>query len=241
METKLFCMTNSGVYLYLKEYGLMIDAPYGPGPYSCFSSFPQTLCQDMRNQSGIFAHLNGLLFTHDHGDHCDKLLLGELLKRQPQLQICKGATLEREMEQEMNFGPFHVVWIHTRHEMAPGGYQEMFDIPHAAVVLETTQERILFTADARLDREVLQRLKRFPSFDLVFCNPIQLAEQESGEFFKVLSPQRIIVYHLPAPEDDCFAYGIQARQLCAQSRKRGFVVQCVEQMHWLDGETPFWM
>ena len=71
MRTYFYDMTNSGLYLYCQGTGLLIDGLYGRGPYQCFSPFPEQLHRQMIEGTGLFAHLNGLLFTHAHGDHCD--------------------------------------------------------------------------------------------------------------------------------------------------------------------------
>ncbi|MGE4276459.1 MAG: hypothetical protein AB7E30_04675 [Lawsonibacter sp.] len=248
-NTYLYCLSNSGLYLYRQGTGLLIDGLYGRGPYQCFSPFPEALHRQMLSGEGLFAHLGGLVFTHTHGDHCDGDLLYYLRHARPELSVYgyglegntpAGRTLAQGIR-KLRIGPFSITALDAVHEQAGGGCDKtLFDLPNCMLLLETGAERILLTADAILGRREAELVRRFGNLDLVFCNPMQLATDEKCEFFQRISMKRLLLTHLPAPEDDRYCYWSLARQEC-RNRVFGAVrPELARQMSWLDGVAPEW-
>lgn len=249
LELCLFPLTNSGLYLFFQGTGVLIDGLYGPGPWGDFSPFPSELHAQMLRGSGLFAHLNALLFTHAHGDHCDSALLAQLRRIRPELPIYGhglprntwGAEMLGDGVLRLTVGGFSFVLLDTAHQRS-GSMQgnPLFDLPNCMVVIQCGQKQLLLTADAALGQAEEGFAQRFGTFDLVFCNPIQLAQQETRQFFQALKPGRILITHLPAPQDDKYHLWMQARQLCHRQVGRA-VPEIAAQMAWLDGKAPEWI
>ena len=249
MDTYLYCLTNSGLYLYRQGTGLLIDGLYGRGPYQCFSPFPERLHRQMLAGQGLFAHLDGLVFTHVHGDHCDADLLYYLRSTRPGMSVYgygmkgnrpPGRPLAQGI-QRLEIGPFSITALDAVHEGADGSCgQELFDLPNCILLLECGQERILLTGDAVLGRREAELVGRLGCMDLVFCNPMQLATDEKCEFFQRISMKRLLLTHLPAPQDDRYCYWNLARQECRERTFGAVRPEIAGQLDWLDERTPEW-
>lgn len=249
MRTYFYGMTNSGLYLYCQGTGLLIDGLYGRGPYQCFSHFPEQLHRQMVEGTGLFAHLDSLLFTHAHGDHCDPDQLYYLRITRPELPVygygMRGNTWEM-LEGErgrprLKTGPFTVKVLDTVHEQAGGNCDKaLFGLPNCMLLLETGEERFLLTGDAVLGGKEAEAVEEFGTLDAVFSNPLQLATHRKCEFYRRVSMKRLLLTHLPAPADDWCGYWTLARQV-RRDRVFGTVrPEIMEQMSWLDGAAPDW-
>lgn len=95
MRMSIFYSVNSGVYLWDGKSGVLVDGLHH-GPEVGFSETPPILCKQLLRQEGLFAHLDGLLFTHLHPDHYD---------RQRMLQRCNFRTLRWSMVRGLSRQP----------------------------------------------------------------------------------------------------------------------------------------
>lgn len=248
MEFCIFPLTNSGLYLFDQGTGVLIDGLYGPGPRGDFSPFPPGLYAQMRRGDGLFAHLNALLFTHGHGDHCDRELLAHLHGIKPWMPVygygLPGNTWDANILgngiQRLTVGDFTLVLLDAAHQWDEREQDyELFHLPHCMVIIQCGGQRLLLTADANLSPKEAELVNQFGAFDLVFCNPIQLALEEKQGFFQRLKIKRILITHLPAPQDDRYYLWMQARQLCHKAIG-DITPEIAQQLVWLDGNVPEW-
>lgn len=245
MDTYIYYMTNSGLYFYCQGKGILIDGLYGRGPYQCFSPFPEKLHRDMVKKQGIFAHLDALLFTHTHGDHMDKDMVRYMEREREGLALYvhgsgKNTLNAKRMDKgvlRIELFPFIMTLIETVHEKGSSN-DEIFYVENCMILLETPVQRILLTADAELKEREAKILKRYEPLDMVFCNPMQLARPEKCKFFRLLSPKRILIIHLPEPGDDRFSYRKLAEQECRKLVINGVVPEMPEQLAWIDRKMP---
>ena len=249
MDTYCYTLLNSGLYLYQNGTGLLIDGLFGRGPYQCFSPFPEALHQQMLSEQGLFAHLDGLLFTHTHGDHLDRDLLYYLRYTRPNLPVYVYGLTDNSLSadslaqgiQRLTVGPFTITVLDTVHERTGGTDQDaLFSLPNCMMLLEANGTRILLTGDSVLGRREAELVGRFGPLDFVFCNPMQLATDEKCEFFHRISTRRLLLIHLPLPKDDRYYYWSLAQQECRNRIFGSVRPELAGQMAWLDGRMPDW-
>lgn len=80
--------------------------------------------------------------------------------------------------------------------------------------------------------------KQFGRSDLLICNPLQLAAKQKCEYLEQLHAKRILISHLPLPEDDIYDYWGLAKQESRKCVIGGIHPELPEQMSWLDGRIP---
>ena len=78
MNTCIFHSVNSGVYFWDGMAGLLVDGIH-TGREKGFSPMPEFLALQLSRRVGLFAHTDGVLFTHQHPDHFQRQGLCRLL------------------------------------------------------------------------------------------------------------------------------------------------------------------
>lgn len=243
MNTLIYQMTNSGLFFYAKDTGILIDGLYGSGPYQCFSDFPVKLHKQMVENEGIFKLAKAAIFTHAHEDHLDwdrlrhmcaiRNDLGVYVYGGPQNTL--NAETIGEGIKKIQLPPFEIIMIDTLHE---GTHEnETSDIKHCMILLKIEEEEILLTGDSVLGEREVKILGQFGKVQVVFCNPLQLALEKKCQFFRDISPERIFITHLPEEKDDRFSYRKLAEQECARVDINGIHPEIPKQLEWIDGKN----
>lgn len=247
MDTKIFHSVNSGLYLFSGRTGILLDGLFGPGPYQCFSPFPAPLRKQMLSRTGMFAHLDALLFSHVHGDHYDadaayflRRAHGDLpfyLIDAPDNTLCPQQLAPRITQ--LAIGDFSVRMLRTAHNGVSRKDPALFRVSHQVFLIRCRKEQFLIAADGLLGKEEAALLTPFGAVDLVFCNAYHLSDPKGLEFLKVLRPSRVALYHLPFEQDDVYRYRSLAKQLISHANgvERPFLLS---QMSWLDNAPPSW-
>ena len=93
MHTAMFHSVNSGLFFCDGKNGLLVDGIHQGREEGC-SPMPDFLSLQLRKNTGLFAHLTGVLFTHLHHDHYDEDGLESLLHGRPDLPVY-GPRLRR--------------------------------------------------------------------------------------------------------------------------------------------------
>ena len=245
MKIFIYSMTNSGFYFYNNTTGILIDGLYGRGPYQCFSPFPQSLFHQVIEKKGIFSHMDGLFFTHEHGDHKDADLLYYVTHNYRAVSVYSYEDLEGKQEiQQMEtgiyrlrFSGYEIYFVDVEHEGRKSG-DALLQVKTCMMVIRVNGEQITLLSDALIQEREIRILNRFGRSDLLICNPLQLAEKQKCEYLEELHAKRILISHLPLPEDDIYDYWRLAKQKSRKCVIGGVHPELPEQLNWLDGRIP---
>lgn len=247
MKTKIYHTVNCGLYFWRDGAGILFDGLHGRGPYQCFSPLPDSIWRQMLCGQGLFAHLDGALFSHAHGDHCDPDLLYFVQHASSPLPCFlyggAGNTIPAAAAMpgavRMETGPFTIYAIESAHNGADPKHRELFQLPNCIFLLESGEERFLIGADGRLPVP-----ERFPGLlthiDIAFLNPCHLDEPESVQTLRSIQPAKTALYHLPFREDDRYQYHGMAARLIRQPPEGIAVPFLLSQMAWFQEEAPPW-
>ena len=238
-------MTNSGFYFYNNTTGILVDGLYGRGSYQCFSPFPQSLFGNVIEKKGIFSHLDGIFFTHEHGDHKDSDLLYYVMHNYSPVSVYSYETLQKNLMvhqiekgvYRLLFLEYEIYFIDVEHEGRKSG-DELFQVKTCMLVIRTNGEQITLLSDASIQEREIQILNQFGKSDLLICNPLQLAAKQTCEYLEQLHAKRILISHLPLPEDDIYDYWGLAKQENRKCVIGGIHPELPEQLDWLDGRVP---
>lgn len=242
MNTAIFHTVNAGLYFWDGSSGILIDGLHR-GQAEGFSDLPDTLQLQLEEQAGMFAHLHGLFFTHDHPDHYDAAA--------EQLCAARGIPL---------YVPGHNSPLGNAHPILPDvlryrlgqayiiGRFNTHDgpafqtVPHCSYLVRMTGERFLVAGDAHLQEEdaVFYQGCHDAPVAGVFLNIYQAFAPDTHAFLRRLAPQRIFLYHLPFPQDDHNNFYSLAR--CAAERFPPDLspLEQLPQMGWVDGIEAGW-
>jgi L-ascorbate metabolism protein UlaG (beta-lactamase superfamily) len=243
MQTAVFHSVNSALYLYNRGTGILVDAIHS-GTRSGFSLMPPSLYTQLEHHTGLFAHADGLLFTHTHSDHYDADGLRTALDvPKPPLVYSPGLSKStapvRVIQpgvKSIHIAQTEITAIKTNH-MASHSPQG----PHECFIIRMGSENLFVAADADLNGSLAASIMAHdPVIDLAFFNLYHLALPDGQDFLRVMHPTRVFLYHLPFAGDDIYNYRIMARQMKEKYPKDLPPFEILRQMSWLDDAIPSW-
>ena len=216
MYTKIFYFVNSGLYFSGDNTsGLFVDA-FFRGEKNGFSNTPAALLQHWKLKKEIFRRKNDLLFTHLHEDHYDEKTVECCLSDFPEYGVYGPSLLCRNIRAikfssdiDILFaGNYRIYSFHTFHDGKEYRY-----CTHRAYLIQDNSASYLVCGDARIDQSlaaglgVLGNLK----IETAFLNIYQLFNTEMRKLLNTLPINKIVLYHLPFPNDDLYNYGKLAK------------------------------
>ena len=244
MELAIFHSVNAGLYLWGEGVGLWIDGIHA-GTEQGFSVMPSVLADQLGRHTGFFAHTDGLLFTHLHRDHFHPEGLHTALHTpHPPLvygpQLLESSVRAQELcsgLKQVRMGPAIIYALKTIHD----GESSVND-PHESFLLQLSGASIFVAGDAlfRAEQADLLRCRCSAPVDAAFCNLYQIASPEGQEFLRRLNASRVLLYHLPFPEDDRFCSYPLARSAVRRYPTDLPPLEIPTHMSWLDGHTAPW-
>lgn len=232
MQIQIYHTVNSGLFLYYRGCGLLVDG-LSEGEKVGMSPLPPALCAQLESGQGLFAHLSALLFTHLHADHYSAPLAQRLCAVRPKLSLIAPEADFREPAQFF-VGPFRIRSFPTVHDG-----KEYVNTPHDAFLIEAAGERILLPGDAGFS----EGADYFTGFcpggaDIMFINPYQMLSAKLRTLLRQWQPERVFLNHLPYPQDDTFQYRALAQRLLGKWPHDLPVPEEMRPFSWLDGCAP---
>lgn len=234
MQIHIYHTVNSGLFLFYRGCGLLIDGLY-EGEKVGMSPFSPQLRDQLESRQGLFAHLNAALFTHLHPDHYSAPLLDRLQAVLPGAAVfCPEEASGPRDAMRYSVGPFHILSFPTVHDG-----KEYVNTPHDAYLIEAGGERILLPGDAGFS----EGTDYFAGFcpegaDAVFVNPYQMLSAKLRALLRRWQPDRVFLNHLPYPRDDSFQYRALAERLMRHWPQDVPTPKKMEPLSWLDGNAP---
>lgn len=248
MKARIFHTVNCGLYFWQDGAGILFDGLHGRGPFQCFSPLPGAIWRQLLHGQGLFAHLDGALFSHAHGDHCDPDLLYFVQHASSPLPCFlyggAGNTISAVPAVpgaiRMEVGRFTIYAISAVHNGIDPKHQALFQLPNCVFLLESGEERFLIGGDGALCGISGAALELCSRADLAFLNPCHLDEAENVQTLRSIEPKRIALYHLPFREDDRYQYHGMAARLIRQPPEGLATPFLLPHMSWLQEEAPPW-
>lgn len=244
MNTRIFHSVNSGLYFWDGMAGLLVDGIH-TGQEKGFSPMPAFLAGQLARHTGLFAHVDGVLFTHQHPDHFQRQGLHRLLDGpEPPCVYAPGLPENRASIRPIRPGMCRVqmagAYILAKDTVHDGG--KFRDTPHQSYLIRMGGETFFIAGDAALTAEDAAAFSGFygGEVDGAFLNLYQLSSPRGQDFLRILRPKRLFLEHLPFKEDDRFHYRTLARQ-AARSLPAGLPrAEILSHMSWIDGRAAQW-
>lgn len=244
METAIYHARNTGLFFYHGATGILVDGIHN-GRKVGMSEMSDEWERDLNRSAGIFAHTDALIFTHLHPDHfCEEKVNG-FLEDHKEISSYgpswgKSNVKKAEISDRMGcikIGDANIITMKTIHD------GEIYrQDPHESLILQMGKETFFIAGDAELfEADAEDVLRVTDHVDMAFVNLYQLGGKTGMEFLNRLKPDRIVLYHLPEPEDDDWNYCLMGRQSEKRIRKQyGMETETIEHMAWIDGKCPAW-
>ncbi|NCB63839.1 MAG: MBL fold metallo-hydrolase [Clostridia bacterium] len=191
-------LSNAGVILDLGGSTLMVDGLYSAEGLP-FSDVPEGLLDALP--------ADVLAFTHTHHDHLDQRKLAAYLENHP----VKGLLLPPRVRADLHGAPAWVMRGTEGTAEFPGLVIRWYRTPHLdharpehhSFVVKGGGITVLVAGDAMPSREHFVRMAAGERIDAMLATPIFLQDPEGRTLVKeVIRPQRLMLYHIPGPEDD---------------------------------------
>lgn len=243
MNCCIFHSVNCGLYFWDGITGLFVDGIHD-GAELGYSPMPDFLRGQLNRQSGLFAHTDGLLFTHLHRDHFQRAGVRKMLaKGSPPLVYGPGLAERSAPIRAIRPGLCRVqmagAYILAKDTLHDGA--QYINDPHQSYLIRMGGQTFFIAGDAKLSREDAGTFGQFyGSVDAAFFNLYQLSSPEGLDFLRLLAPGRAFLYHLPFREDDRFHYRTLARQIVRHIPADLPAVEILPHMQWLDRRAADW-
>lgn len=244
METNIFHSVNEGLYLWNGNTGILIDGIHS-GQEIGFSPMPLELEHQMEQRSGLFAHLDGVLFTHLHSDHFDAKRLS-VLRRQadpPEIycsQLSDSMISEKLSDSNICHVKIGEADIFAKDTIHDG--EAFAQEAHQSFLIHMGKECFFIAGDALLvpqDADIFLSYAN-KSVDAVFLNIYHAMSEAAHEFLQKLQPRRVFLYHFPYPQDDAYGYYRWAKQADRRFSKKLPPLEQLQLMSWVDHSPPKW-
>lgn len=219
-KIKITFMASCGIMVAYKKIKIMIDGLQSTKTRG-LSGLPGELIEELLRGEGCFSHCDYLLFTHEHEDHFSVELLEKYIKSN-QSKKCffpilvkegeeiKKMLLKNSLEDHLFSKDEEVV------EITPEIKVKAFKTPHLAgasdplhycYLLKIENRTLLFTGDAKYQRDIFEKEINDENIDIVFVNPLFINKKEGREIIdEIIKPELMCVYHMPFPEDDYYRF-----------------------------------
>lgn len=244
MKTQIYHARNASLFFYDGTSGILVDGIHN-GKKVGMSEMSGEWEHDLYEKTGVFGHTDALIFTHLHPDHfCEKevnLYIAEnsgAVRYAPHWEKSnvRKISVSGRME-SIKVGNAQIITVKTIHD----GEVYRAD-PHESLIIKLGLETFFVAGDAELfESDAGDVLQVVNHVDLAFVNLYQLGGKTGMEFLDRLKPDRILLYHLPEPEDDEWNYLLMGRQSVKRLQSQyGRKAETLEHMAWLDENCPVW-
>ena len=211
---------NCGLLLETESDAVLVDCPNGI--HRAYDRLSEDEFARMRSGFSPYDKLKGLLFTHLHDDHYDKLRVVELVEQDDSL------LLFAPDEATPNSGVLRVGGFLVRYFKVFHSGENLRDVPHWVLVVEADGKRVFITGDSEWTEQILTDLAITFHPDCGIFNP-NFVSHDEGRRLMALIPKNYI-YHYPVNREDL--YGI-ARKCRSRFIKHAEELRNVTLVDWL--------
>ena len=220
MDQKSYAVlvANAGVIVFHKGVRILLDGLYKDLGEN-FTDLPKWAWDLMKKGKGELANVDYLLFSHSHYDHYYSPYFMEYMAANTVKGICfppvddtmglaaaeaefadKTIHLDENNEAVLEQGIRLKVFT-TRHVD-----KKFYHVPNQCFRLDLDGTKLAFLSDVDYFEEDFDKETEFTA-DVVFVTPIFYNHPKGRKILREnLQAKKIIIYHLPSPEDDRFMY-----------------------------------
>lgn len=242
MDIKIFYSIDSGLFLCSKETGILIDGLF-TGEEFGWSILPESIVRQLHDRTGIFAHCDAAIYTHDHPDHYNQAyfdITQAYTEPMPYYKVdgySKGLDVTRldSSREVIRVGDMEILVVDTIHDGK--GCEKT---PHKSLLVRCGKEKILIPSDALMTKEFVNLFAEEGPITAGFFNLYQLMHPRGQRLIQKLPVQRVFFYHLPFPEDDKYHYFDLAKRAKMMYAKNLPPLEYPVPMSWVDGKAPEW-
>ncbi len=222
-DIKVFHANDSALYFEGKGKRILVDGIYGGDIRNGgtvrdlgMSNMPREYFRMMIRGSGILSDPDILLFTHDHADHFNRDMTSEYMSSHRRTRIFLPEdgisdimpVRKDDRYWEANEEGLRIGILSADHLDLTKDKSMYSGVVSRSYILDFRGRRFMVSGDSVLDESLLRVMEKNDagSIDCIFVNVIHLLIREHIDFLKALRPGRVVLYHLPEPEDDTAGY-----------------------------------
>lgn len=228
---------NSGFSVCIDGKKLLVDFPYASAGHA-FSPL-----RDEIATSEAFCHPSYLYYTHLHPDHFGAEEMLAFLRREGAERVfLPREGLKTSFIQKLQIQGEELFFLRSGKEERVEGEEfsmEIYPMDHMGeayqsvrnftLLLDVSGRRILITGDAKAKKECFAPLLNSAPIESAVINPLFLRSREGREILKTLGVRRILVCHIPFPEDDREGLGERTEKDAERYRREGFQIICLRE------------
>lgn len=207
MELFITASVNAGISLHWGAHQVWCDALHDTRVPGLSTLTPERFRRLLAHPA--FQGPELLFFTHCHPDHYSKAQVQEVRRRWPSCFL--ALPEQRETAQILLQGESPGLRLGTdlviRFRRLPHEGRQYAAVPHYGAILEREGFRILLAGDCAIAAQELADFVDGASIDLAVL-PFPWITLPRGRAFveQVIRPGRLLIHHLPLPEDDTYGY-----------------------------------
>jgi L-ascorbate metabolism protein UlaG (beta-lactamase superfamily) len=222
MSIEITHTINAGVLLSNGDAAFLVDGLFSEKAAN-FSTPAAGMINRILNGRPPFAHISGILATHLHIDHGNPKLMARLsdgsvpvvaprtkkyasaLKRIANpLRLLDDAPIE-----SFELAGVSVKALCTKHDGDPS-----YAIEHYSYLFEFPEGNVFIAGDVAADDAVMRSVLEATETDTAIMNfPIIMRPAGRALILDCIRPRRLLLHHLPLPEDDIFGYAEATRKM----------------------------
>lgn len=211
MDCKITLSVNAGVSIQIEGKKILVDAFFEAADEG-ISVMTQELFHRVM-EAPEFQNANCLFFTHAHKDHYSAGMTKAYLENYPECLLIGPETVSPDEtirnprvvlseDVSMKIHGIDFDFFSLLHEGGPSK-----ETPHFGCMISVGGKTILMPGDGKLFTEELAAKVKGREINLAILDfPWLTAPGGIDYVYGKINPSNVILYHLPAPEDDKFRY-----------------------------------
>lgn len=200
MKCSLTLTATAGVIGAMGGFSFLLDALHME-PTAEFSSLTPETAERALEEMVSFPP-EAVLVTHDHRDHFYKPLVDEALRRFPDSRLVMPALAPSVVSGVVRSKSASVRFQKLTHQMA----RKLGDPANYGFLIESGGKTLLTAGDATPFDERIFALTGGRAPDVALLDFPWLTTRRGQEMLNRLAPRRIVLFHLPYPEEDRCGY-----------------------------------
>jgi len=211
-------VSNTAVLVVHKGVRILLDGLYKDLGKN-FTDLPEWAWKQMKQGKGELANVDYLLFSHSHYDHYYSPYFFEYMEKNeikglflPPVDDTSGlAEAEAEYASKLlrldeNFEVVLDDEVTMKNFTVRHIDKQFYDIPNQCIRLDVAGTKLTFFSDADYHEEAFLEAKDFQC-DIAFVTPIFYNSSKGRRILRdILGVRKVVIYHLPSPDDDRFLY-----------------------------------
>ncbi len=216
-QINVLLLANAGILVEYNGTTILFDGLYGTKPHG-FSNVPEECKRLIDDGKGVFEKIDYLVFTHLHPDHFSPVETINYLRKHSVSKVVFPYSDDPDIISLIQFLEVHTIpylaldrtitqvflTSNIKLKAIPTAHLDRYyhNVNHTCYIVTCDAKNILITADIDYTKENLYQINGLHLHG-AFVNPLFLHALRTNCFFQgKLQCDKLIIYHLPFPEDD---------------------------------------